>query len=152
MSHQAERSHEIPLKPLATSLEDMARAIYSYDGFTCEAALQDFSHIKRRPPPTKSPTKQQGFKDNAMKKQRMYQEVIERMCQKAIEHAIQAAGVNADYINKLLAESRGYMQLRNEALQSALQKNWGELSENEIRAWQQAYEEARAVLYKRNQR
>jgi len=41
----------------------------------------------------------------------------------AIEQAIQAAGVNADYINSLLAES-GYTHLRNETLQSLLQKNW----------------------------
>jgi len=33
---------------LATSLEDIARAIYAYDGFTREAALQAFSHIKKR--------------------------------------------------------------------------------------------------------
>jgi len=62
MSHQAERHREIPSKPLATSLEDIARAIYAYDGFTLEAALQAFSHIKRRTPPTKSPAKQQGLR------------------------------------------------------------------------------------------
>jgi len=63
MSHQTERSHEIPLKPLATRLEDIARAIYAYDGFTLEAALQAFSHIKRRTPPTKSPAWIAGLED-----------------------------------------------------------------------------------------
>jgi len=48
MSHQTERSREIQSKPLATSLEDIARSIYAYDGFTREAALHAFSHIKRR--------------------------------------------------------------------------------------------------------
>jgi len=63
MSHQAERSQEMPLEPLASSLEDIARAIYAYDGFTLEAALQAFSHIKRRTPPTKSPALTAGFED-----------------------------------------------------------------------------------------
>jgi len=53
MSIQTERSRETPLKPLATSLEDIAHAIYAYDGFTLEPALQAFSHIKRRTPAAK---------------------------------------------------------------------------------------------------
>jgi len=41
----------------------------------------------------------------------------------AIEKAIQAVGVNADYINSLLAES-WCTHLRKETLQSLLQKDW----------------------------
>ena len=37
-----------PSNPLATSAEDISKAIYEHKGFTREAALKAFSNIKRR--------------------------------------------------------------------------------------------------------
>lgn len=50
-SSQAAAAGVIPAAPsrqLATSAEDISKALYEFKGFTREAALQAFANVKRR--------------------------------------------------------------------------------------------------------